>query len=242
MDLMRGLRTHPRTGEPVQPLYRRPDGRYVWPVMGASPDDPAGGDGGGDGEPSGTNDDGGKEGQEGGTGSGNGNDGDKPVSRAEFERLQEHLRQADKKRSDAEAKLKEIEDSKKDELTKAQERLAELEKSSEVKDAEIVQLRLDNAFLGVNDITWHSKKQALKLAESEGYLEGVIKDGKVDEKVLASKLKEFAKANDHLVKKDGSTTATSQASGGAVGSGGKGGKDGGTDEAALKGRYRSLNR
>lgn len=239
---MLDLKIHPHTGEPVRPLYRRPDGRLVWPVMGASPDDPASGGAGTDGEPGSTGE-AGKEGQNSGTEGGDGSEGEKPVSRADFERLERHLAEADKKRTAAEEALKKIEDGKKDELTKAQERVAELEKSSAAKDTELLELRLDNAFLTVNDITWHSKKQALKLAGSEGYLEGVVKDGKVDEKVLASKLKEFAKANAHLVKQDSNgQQSPPPASGGAVGSGGKGGKDGGTDEATLRGRYRSLNR
>lgn len=240
MDLMKGLRTHPRTGEPVEPLYVRPDGRIVWPVMGASPDDPSNGGTGTEGQ-GGTEGEGG-EGTEGGEG-GEGSDGEKPVSRAEFDRLQNHLREADRKRAAAEEALKKIEDAKKDDLTKAQERLAELEKASEAKDTEIASLRLDNAFLRSNEVEWHDPKAAMLVADREGYLEGVVKDGKVDEKALAGKLKELAKAKAYLVKTGKEEQQTPPPpSGGAVGSGGKGGKDGGTDEAALKSRYRSLGR
>lgn len=35
---------HPRTGETIHPLWIRPDGRAMWPIMGASPDDPSNGD------------------------------------------------------------------------------------------------------------------------------------------------------------------------------------------------------
>jgi hypothetical protein len=31
---------HPHTGQPILPLWIRPDGRACWPIMGASPDDP----------------------------------------------------------------------------------------------------------------------------------------------------------------------------------------------------------
>lgn len=31
---------HPHTGAPIVPLWIRPDGREMWPIMGASPDDP----------------------------------------------------------------------------------------------------------------------------------------------------------------------------------------------------------
>ena len=35
---------HPRTGAPVRALYVRADGRTMWPIMGAAPDDPPAGD------------------------------------------------------------------------------------------------------------------------------------------------------------------------------------------------------
>lgn len=241
MDLMKGLRTHPHTGATIQPIGFRRNGFPIWPVMGASPDDSSNDGTSGDGEPG--NGDGEGEGGEGqgGTDDEGGKDGDKPVSRADFERLERHLAEADRKRTAAEAKLKEIEDAKKDDLTKAQERLAELEKAAEAKDGEIAQLRLDNAFLRSNEVEWHDQKAAILVAEREGYLEGVIKDGKVDEKALRGKLKELAKAKPYLVKK-ASSEQTPPPSGGAVGSGGKGGKNGSTDEAKLKQRYRVLDR
>lgn len=31
---------HPHTGTPIRPLWIRPDGRAMWPILGASPDDP----------------------------------------------------------------------------------------------------------------------------------------------------------------------------------------------------------
>ena len=31
---------HPHTGAPIEPLWIRPDGRAMWPILGASPDDP----------------------------------------------------------------------------------------------------------------------------------------------------------------------------------------------------------
>lgn len=47
-DLSRlSLGIHPHTGQPIRPLWIRPDGRVVWPILGASPDDTS--TGGGDG-------------------------------------------------------------------------------------------------------------------------------------------------------------------------------------------------
>lgn len=233
---------HPVTGEPIKPLYVWRDGRISWPVMGASPDDPSntGGGAGGDGEPGGT-------GTGAGTGTGTpaeGAAGEVPptVSQAEFERQARHLAEADRKREEAENKLKAIEDSKKDELTKATEKVAALETALAAKDAELLEVRLDNAFMGVKDLDWHDKKTAIREARAEGYLDAVIKDGKVDEKLLGMKLNELAKAKPYLVKATQQQEAPLPPSGGSVGSGGKGPNNGAPEEALLKGRYRTLNR
>jgi hypothetical protein len=62
------LKRHPHTGELIQPLWIRPDGRACWPILGASPDD-GGDDGGkaGDDDKKGSDggDDGGKAGDDG---------------------------------------------------------------------------------------------------------------------------------------------------------------------------------
>lgn len=34
------MKFHPHTGAPIAPLWVRPDGRAMWPILGASPDDP----------------------------------------------------------------------------------------------------------------------------------------------------------------------------------------------------------
>lgn len=167
-------------------------GRDVFPVWGSEGDDDPQNDP--DSEPEEDEDD---DAGEGGTGT-----DEKPVSRAEFDKLRNQLSQADKRRDEAEKKLKEIDDSKKDELTKATERAEELEKQVEQGRGEISELRLQNAFLLADSgITWHDSGDALALAERKGYLEGVVdEDGKVDTKALATKLKEMAKKHPYLVK------------------------------------------
>jgi hypothetical protein len=206
-------------------------GMDVYPVFGAE----------GDGE---TEDDPDSESGDGGdtdTGEGDTGTGSGTVSREEFEALRKQLSAADKNKSAAEKKLKEIEDAKKDELTKATERAEELEKKAKVQDAEIADLRLQNAFLTADTgITWHDPADALALAERQGYLAEVVgEDGKVDAGKLTSKLKELAKAKPHLVKTGNQedqkgTTAT----GAKVGGKGKAGKD----EPDLSRYNRLLNR
>jgi hypothetical protein len=181
----------PTIGALLAPLFTW-RGRDFYPVFGAE------GDGDGDDDGSGEGDD--------DTGDGTGNkaddDGSATVSQAEYDKLLARLKASDKNNSAVQKKLKEIEDGKKDELTKATERVAELEKAQEASAKEISEMRLQNAFLTANtDITWHDPGDALALAERKGYLEGVVdEDGKVDSKKLEAKLKELAKASPHLVK------------------------------------------
>jgi hypothetical protein len=167
-------------------------GQAVYPVFGAE------GEGEGDGDSGGAPDDD----ETDDTGKGDEGKGAETVSREEFEALRKQLSAADKNKSAAEKKLKEIEDSKKDELTKATERVAELEKKAVQQDKDLADMRLQNAFLTADTgITWHDPADALALAERQGYLAEVVgEDGKVDAGKLTAKLKELAKAKPHLVK------------------------------------------
>jgi len=215
-------------------------GMAIYPVFGAEGEGE--GDTASDGEPSGDDD-----GDSGEAGSSEDNAG--TVSQADYDRLKRQLQAADKGKADMEKRLKAIEDGKKDELTKATERVTELEKAQAASSKEIADLRLQNAFLTANTgITWHDPADALALAERQGYLAEVVdEDGKVDSAKLAAKLKELAKAKPHLVKsgkeeaenKGGSTNGTGK-TGGKVGSKGSGGN---TDTGPDLSRYsRHLNR
>lgn len=216
---------HEAGGRPLQsigirlaPLFQW-RGRDVYPMFGAE-----GEDDGGEGSDSGSRDDGGED-----TGEGSTDSGSDTVSREDFEKLRNQLRAADKNRAETEKKLKAIEDGKKDELTKATERAAELEKTVQAQANDLADMRLQNAFLTANTgITWHDPADALALAERQGYLAEVVDDeGKVNGSKLTAKLKELAKAKPHLVK---SGTQEQQQtprtpSGSTVGGKNKGGKD-----------------
>lgn len=207
-------------------------GRDIYSVCGAEGDD--GDDDGSDGDPDSDGED------TGGTGATT--DGSGTVTREEFDQLRNQLSAADKRRDAAEKKLKDLDDAKKDELTKATERAQELEKTVQQRDKDIAELRLQNAFLTAETgITWHDPADALALAERQGYLaEVVAEDGKVDQGKLKVKLKELAKAKPHLVKTDtapeGSKTKEDPKppTGQKVGSKGTNGK---TGEPALPSRY-----
>lgn len=239
---------HPKTGATLEPLYVSATGRAFWPIMGASPDDPSntgtgsGGEGGGEGgngtEGSGT------EGQGSEGGQGTGSEGAKTTYTAEeYEALQNRMKAADRRATTAEQKIKEAEDAKKDDLTKAQESLKEQETKVSTLQSENADLRLQIAFLTANDVTWHEGEAALKFAQSNGYLEGVIQeDGSIDKAALKSALKKLATEKKYLVKSAAGDQGGDQQnpSGGNVGNGTKKGLSA-EDEAELRRKFPALN-
>lgn len=121
----------------------------------------------------------------------------------ELARVRRRMEAADKRASEAEKRLKEQEDAKKDDLTKAQETATELETRVKEQEAEISGLRLRVAFLTANKQNWHDDSVALKLAEAEGYLEDVTdEDGSVDKKALKKALERLAKEHPYLVQSE----------------------------------------
>ncbi len=182
------------TGTMLAPLFTW-RGKDIYPQFGAS--QPVG-------EPDSEPDDDGDGEEETGTDSGSATD---TVSREDFQKIQAQLSAADKNRAAAEKRLKDIEDAKKDELTKATEQVEELTKMREQDAKDIADLRLQNAFLTAETgITWHDSGDALALAERKGYLDGVVVEGKVDANMLATKLKELAKAHSYLVKTENASS------------------------------------
>lgn len=230
------------------------DAGHPWWMTGALPPQqfphnaPTGGEGGGAGAAGdGT---GGSVGEpSGGTGTGGAGEGG-TTDDGDAAKMREHLSAADRKREAAEkardealAKLKEIEDKDKSELEKTTERVVQLEQEVAKRDSELAKLRLENAFLTVNDIQWHDNEDALRAAEMGGYLEDVVKDGKVDQGKLKAKLKQLAEKKRHLVKATTGEAPPPGPSGAPLGSGQRPPNNNGEpDEAALKARYRSLRR
>lgn len=251
------LLRHPLTGEPIVPVGYV-SGKPVWPIMGGAPDDGDGDDDGDSGSGSGSGDGGsgdgsdrsggssnsGGSGNDGGdSGSGDGSTDDTTVSKAEFDALARRMQAADKRASDAESKVKEIEDAKKDDLTKAQDRVQELEKDMEERDETISQLRLENAFLGTNTHEWQDSDVAMSIARSKGFLEDIVDDkGEVDKKSLKASLDKLAKEHAYLVKEK----KDDDSSGGSSGSSGPGRSNNSKDQEGrrqeLRRRFPAVNR
>lgn len=141
-------------------------------------------------------------------------------TKAELDRLKRRMQAADQRAARAEKELKKIKDAEKGELETAQDRASELEKENTSLKELLQSERLNNGFLSANKITWHNPAAALKLAQSEGYLEDVVdEDGTVDKKALESALNKLAKEHDYLVKPREGAGPSGDSAGGRSGNG-----------------------
>lgn len=123
------------------------------------------------------------------------------VTRADFERLKNQLSAADKRREQLEQENKDLKAKDLSELEKAKADLEENVKKVNELTAENNRLRLNNAFLSANTITWQNGEVALDIAQAKGYLEDVQDDkGEVDSKKLVAALKKLSEDHKYLVK------------------------------------------
>jgi hypothetical protein len=237
------------------PMGVRPDGRYIYPIAGASPDDPSNDEGGAGGSGDGGGE-GGSEGQGGGDGDGTdkGADGkdSETVSKAEYDKIQERMKAADRNAAEALKKLRELEEKDLSEQEKVLKRVPELEQTVATLTEENKGLKAKVAFLGFDGFSWHDPDVALGQVD----LSEVLKeDGTIDKKALKKAAEDLSKSKPFLVKSandsgngdgkggdgKGSGSGGQGSSGAGVGSGGKGGSGNGVDEAALKAKYPALN-
>lgn len=236
-------KTHPLTGEPIEPVGVVGN-RYVWPCMGGAPTDDDEDDDKQD-DDTGDSGTGGKKADDDGGDSGADDDDGKKVTPADLEALEKRMKAADKRADAAERALKEKTDAEKGELQKATDDLKEVQASLEESQKVIASLRLENAFLTANKHTWHEPDTALALAQSSGYLDDVMdEDGKVDKPALTKALDRLAKDKQYLVKKaDKKKDDEDDAPSGSP-SGGRSdnAKDKDARKQQLRGRFNSLNR
>lgn len=137
---------------------------------------------------------------------------DDVVPRSEVEKLDARMRAADKRASEAEEKLKQIEREKMSEAEKVAAELKDVSTERDSLKAELNDVKLENAFLSNNKHTWHDPQDALRLLDMDGV---EIRDGKVIG--LAEAVDKLAKAKPHLLKRDddGDGKGSSAASGNA---------------------------
>lgn len=133
--------------------------------------------------------------------SGTTDDSNNTVKRDEFDRVQRQLSEADRKRQLAESELQKLKDKDLSEKDKAVKDLQTLTGERDELLGEVNKLRLANAFLSANTITWNDSDVALEIASSKGYLaDAVSEKGEVDSKELAKALEKLSKDKPYLVK------------------------------------------
>lgn len=169
-----------------------------------------------------------------GDGDGTTDDADKPVSKADFDKLFARMQAADRRATTAEAKVKEYDDKNKTELERAQEE-AKVEREKAATATEKVRSSaIRTAFLLDSSVTWHDPSDALRfadLSDVEVDDEGVV----TNPKVIAGAIAKVAKDKPYLVK------TTTEASG-SGGNSGRKGDDKTPDKAKLAARFPAMNR
>lgn len=123
------------------------------------------------------------------------------VAKADFERQKAQLAEADRKREAAEQELKKLREKDLSELEKAKADATEATERVTALETENQKLKLANAFLANNTITWNNGEVALDIAHSKGYMEDVVDDkGVVDAKKLVAALTKLSQDHKYLVK------------------------------------------
>lgn len=156
------------------------------------------------------------------------------VSKADFDKLMNRMKAADRRAAAAEKIVAEAEKAKMSDIEKAQAEAAEAKTKAETAAAAMKDLQIRNAFLSSTGITWHDPEDALRLADLSNI--DVADDGTIDSKAVANVLKELAKNKPHLVK-----VAATEASGSAN-NGNRKGNQGKPDVAQQLSRFPALGR
>lgn len=179
---------------------------------------------------------------------GSNTDSNNTVSRAEFDRLKAQLSAADTKRTAAETELQQLKDK---DLSEKDKAVKDLQTVTDERDSllkTVNELRLANAFLSANTITWNDSEVALEIANSKGYLADAVSDkGEVDSKELAKALEKLSKDKPFLVKaKDGDSDEDEEeetpASGASAAGAGKKKQDADATKARLEATLPALGR
>jgi hypothetical protein len=250
-------------GRFTTPLGYRRDGSPFYLIGGASPDDPSNDDGtgaGGNGDGGGAGGSEGQGGDNGGSGDGTGGSGEgaggndsATIAKAEYDKVLERMKAADRNAAQALAKLKELEEKDLSEQEKIAKRLPELEQTVSKLTEENKGLKAKVAFLGLDGFSWHDPDVALGQVDLS---EAIDAEGNINKTALKKAAESLAKEKSFLVKsandqgsgggkggQGGGQNGGGQGSSGSnVGGGGKGGTGNGLDEAALRAKYPALAR
>lgn len=167
---------------------------------------------------------------------------DDQISRAEFERLRNQLSAADKKREDAEKRLREIDDKDKSELERATERVQALEKDLDAFKSRVADLTMEKSLLADPEYgshRWHDPEDVLtRLGRAVAdQAITVNEDGTPDPKSVRTWLKDLAAKRDYLLKPNADNPPAGS-SGAAVGAGKRNGESSKERDTTLRSKYR----
>jgi hypothetical protein len=241
---VRSTLIHPHTGQTLQPLtLQRKDGSYrtVWPILGASPDDNPDDSGDGDTDP---DDDPENKGED----SAEGTETEEKVSKADYEKILERMKAADRRAAAAEkavndAKLKDASDLEKTKAELEQERQAKVKLEQENRNLALNQALLTHPEYGASK--WEDPSDVVEMAHRAIATEDLTIDEDGAVKGLDKWLKSIASKKPYLLKKEsgnGNGDGKVGASGGGVGSGRKGGANTDLSEEELRRKFPALNR
>lgn len=200
---------HPLTGELIVPLGYTSRGP-IWPAIGGAPeddddpdDDPDDDDSDDDDDDSSDDDkDKSKKSKKSGKDDDD-DDDDKPrYTEAEYKKLKDRMKAADRRADEAMTRIKALENKDKKPEDVASAELTEANTKLEQQATANKELRLQVAFLSANQIKWHDPEDALAMADLSGV--DVDDSGTVDTKALRAALKDLAKRKPHLVDKSSS--------------------------------------
>jgi hypothetical protein len=164
------------------------------------------------------------------------------VTLAEYESVKARMQAADKAKSDAENKLRELEKKDMSALEKAETEVKERDQKIATLEKQVEGMALQNAFLTDNKYSWHDPSDALALLEKSD-IEIDKETGKV--KGLRQAIDNLAKKKPHLIvgdKDKGKNGDDSSAASGSATNGRRKGEDDGRDKRDYSKRFPALKR
>lgn len=162
-------------------------------------------------------------------GTGSAGSTEEQVSKAEYDKILERMRAADRRSAATEAELKKIRDKDLPEAEKLQREHQEAVQRAEKAESDLRQARISNAFLEDNTYKWKNPKTALKLVDL-GQVE-IAEDGSVTG--LKEALKALAQSEPYLLDTAGKED-TGNGGGGGSGAPPMNGKGGGSKPDSKK--------
>lgn len=164
------------------------------------------------------------------------------VSRAEYEKLVNRMKAADRRATEAENKVQEYEDQDKSDLEKAQRDLKEATNSIETLSSENGDLKVRLAVLTAPEASkFYDLEDVLLRVDLESFVDD---DGNIDSKKVSAALKDLAESKKHLVR-ESEEEEEEEGSKGPPATGrpkNKKKKSDGLDRSALEKKYPALRR